>query len=74
MESPKIYLCAFANLNLSTAAYRFYNQALGMGIFEHIFIYNECSLDLDFAREFRYRFYEKVSADSVQNLAGGGAI
>lgn len=60
MNPPKIYLCAFGNLNLSTSTYRFYHQALAMGIFEHIFIYNECNLDLDFVREFRDKFYESV--------------
>lgn len=61
MKPPKIYLCAFGNVNLSTSAYRFYHQALRMGIFENIFIYNECSLDLDFVREFSGRFYESIN-------------
>lgn len=73
MKSPKIYLCAFGNLNLSVAAYRFYHQALSMGIFENIFIYNECNLDLDFVREFRDRFYEVVKLpQSFSAPAGGG--
>lgn len=59
-KKPKIYLCAFANLNLSTSAYRFYHQALQMGIFEDIFIYNETTLDLDFVRHFKDKFYEAV--------------
>lgn len=69
----KIYLCSFGNLNLSIAAYRYYHQALNMGIFEHIFMYNECSLDLAFVREFKDRFYEEI--DLVQfgaNSCGGG--
>lgn len=69
----KIYLCSFGNLNLSTAAYRYYHQALNMGIFEHIFMYNECSLDLAFVREFKDRFYEEI--DLVQFGANrGGAL
>ena len=67
-NAPKIYLCAFANLNLSTSAYRFYHQALSMGIFENIFIYNECNLDWDFVRKFRGRFYEAVDLAQM----GGG--
>lgn len=75
MKSPKIYLCAFGNLNLSVAAYRFYHQALSMGIFENIFIYNECNLDLDFVREFRDRFYEVVKLpQSFSAPAGGGEL
>ena len=69
-KTQKIYLCAFANLNLSTSAYRFYHQALNMGIFENIFIYNECSLDLDFVKKFKNRFYEEVKYDA--NLSNGG--
>ena len=68
--TQKIYLCAFANLNLSTSAYRFYHQALNMGIFENIFIYNECSLDLDFVNKFKNKFYEEVKYDV--NLSNGG--
>ena len=68
MNPPKIYLCAFGNVNLSTSAYRFYHQALSMEIFEHIFMYNECSLDLGFVREFRARFYDEVPL----NTDGGG--
>ena len=70
-NNPKIYLCAFGNLNLSTSAYRFYHQALSMGIFENIFIYNECNLDLDFVCEFRGRFYEAVD---LAQIGGGGNL
>ena len=75
--TPKIYLCAFANLNLSTSAYRFYHQAQAMDIFENIFIYNECSLDLDFMREFKGKIYEEVRLDEksekkLRENGGGG--
>ncbi|TQR56914.1 hypothetical protein [Campylobacter troglodytis] len=75
--SPKIYLCSFANLNLSTSAYRFYHQAQAMDIFENIFIYNECSLDLNFMREFKDKIYEELDEKGVKELrenGGGGAI
>ena len=78
--SPKIYLCSFANLNLSTSAYRFYHQAQAMDIFENIFIYNECSLDLNFMREFKGKIYEELSLDEKsanelrENGGGDGMI
>lgn len=73
-QNPKIYLCAFGNLNLSISAYRFYHQALNMGIFEHIFVYNECNLDLDFdfVCEFSARFYESIDLAQFGNGGGGG--
>lgn len=73
-QNPKIYLCTFGNLNLSTAAYRYYHQALNMGIFEHIFIYNECNLDLDFVREFGARFCDEVDLAQFKNCMWGGGL
>lgn len=52
-----IYLCSFASFNLAPSAYRFYHQALSMGIFEDIFIYNECNLPSDFKVHFRDKIY-----------------
>lgn len=72
-QNPKIYLCTFGNLNLSTSSYRYYHQALNMGIFEHIFIYNECSLDLDFVRKFGARFCDEVDLAQFKNcMCRGG--
>lgn len=66
MKNPKIYLCSFGSFNFHPAAYRFYNQALDMGIFEDIFIYNETNLSLDYKRHFRDKIYLQ-NTDSIES-------
>ncbi|RDU70707.1 hypothetical protein CQA66_07665 [Helicobacter aurati] len=70
---PKIYLCSFSNMSLALSSYRFYKQALRMGIFTDIMLYNECSLDRHFKAHFQEKFYAPSSLeDNKQPLPGGG--
>lgn len=43
----KIYLCSFANLDLSPSALRLKKQTESFNIFDKILIYNECNLPYD---------------------------
>ena len=69
-----IYLCSFYSFNLAPSGYRFYRQALDMGIFEDIMLYNETNLDLDFKRHFRDRIYIQDSNTIKDSIANTGGI
>lgn len=68
MRKAKIYLASFASFNFHPASFRFYNQALDMGIFENIFIYNECNLDMDYKAHFRDKIYIESSVPDSKCL------
>jgi len=80
----KIYCCSFGSLNLAFSYPRFYQQALDMGIFSDIFIYNQTDLAQDFKDTFSRFFYEPLNNRSepknkrlnkaLKSSAGGGTI
>lgn len=53
----KVYLCAFGDMRLCLSALRFYQQAKAMQVFNHIFIYNETNLDIDFMEAMKDKIY-----------------
>ncbi|MWV61164.1 hypothetical protein DCO60_01500 [Helicobacter saguini] len=67
MQKRKIYLASFASFNFHPASFRFYNQALDMGIFENIFIYNETNLDMDYKRHFKDKIYIESNLKNTQD-------
>lgn len=53
----KIYLCSFGDMRLGISSYRFYQNALKLGVFDEIFIYNESNLSLDFRQKMNKHIY-----------------
>lgn len=44
-------------MRLNLSALRYYQQALNMNVFDDIFIYNECSLNLNFRNKMKDKMY-----------------
>ncbi len=49
----EIYFCAFADTDKLETLRRIHSQAMEMGIFKEIFIYNELNLGVDFSNDFK---------------------
>lgn len=64
----KKYLCSFGDMRLNLSALRYYQQALNMNVFDDIFIYNECSLNLNFRNKMKDKMYINAGGGSSNGL------